>query len=536
MNHTTKKINTAKLLKTILSLVMVLSLLVGCSMMFVGCSGSGNNNETQPGSNKHDPAQYEGLNDKDYFQTLTYNYLSDVTAALSKGYDAYMSGFKGGSAGAKVGMTLTLGDPVLDLLEDAAGGAMDFGFLSKVSLDMDVGSKDQLTQTKMALGLNGKDIATVTMLMDMANYAMYMGVPELNSTYIKMDLMEAMGGMNGSAASMQGMMAAAAQFVDELPSGAELETLINRYVKAALGELDNVKREKTTLEAGGLEQECAKMTVKIYEKDALDMAKAVLTTAKNDKDLKKIIEDVVSAAADMAGESIDASSIYNDFTEMIDSALDQLEYEYEELDDEYIELVMYIDANHSVIGADLSISDGSIGDVHFYTVTEGKNFASELIVENAGLEVTGEGTIGNGKITGTYNVEVQGEDTLTLEVKDLDAEGGTITLKPAESIMNNITGGADLPFEDIALEIKLDKDGIELNALSGSKKLVGIALTVKESSIGSVKLPTKYVDGTDTDELMNWVSGANFNTLLNNLKKAGVPSDLVDSLESMLGG
>ena len=170
------------------------------------------------------------------------------------------------------------------------------------------------------------------------------------------------------------------------------------------------------------------------------------------------------------------------------------------------------------------------------TVTEGKNFASELIVENAGLEVTGEGTISNGKTTGTYNVEVQGEDTLTLEVKDLDAEGGTITLKPAESIMNNITGGADLPFEDIALEIKLDKDGIELNALSGSKKLVGIALTVKESSIGSVKLPTKYVDGTDTDELMNWVSGANFSTLFNNLKKAGVPSDLVDSLESMLGG
>ena len=288
MNHTTKKINTAKLLKTILSLVMVLSLLVGCSMMFVGCSGSGNNNETQPSSNKHDPAQYEGLNDKDYFQTLTYNYLSDVTEALSKGYDAYMGGFKGGSAGAKVGMTLTLGDPVLELLEDAAGGAMDFGFLSKVSLDMDVGSKDQLTQTKMALGLNGKDIATVTMLMDMANYAMYMGVPELNSTYIKMDLMEAMGGMNGSAASMQGMMAAATQFVDELPSGAELETLINRYVKAALAELDNVKREKTTLEAGGLEQECAKMTVKIYEEDALDMAKAVLTTAKNDKDLKKI--------------------------------------------------------------------------------------------------------------------------------------------------------------------------------------------------------------------------------------------------------
>ena len=65
MMNTTKKISSAKLFKTILSLVMVLSILVGCSMMFAGCSGnSGSGEETkEPAGNKHDPAQYEGLDD-----------------------------------------------------------------------------------------------------------------------------------------------------------------------------------------------------------------------------------------------------------------------------------------------------------------------------------------------------------------------------------------------------------------------------------------------------------------------------------------
>lgn len=544
MNHTTKKINTTKLLKTILSLVMVLSLLVGCSMMFVGCSGNSGSEETQPSNSKHDPAQYEGLNDKEYLQTLGYNYLSDATAALSKGYDAYLGGFKGGSAGAKVGMTLTLGDPVLDLLEDAAGGAMDFGFLSKINLDMDVGSKDKLAQTKVALGLNGKDVATVNILMDMANYVMYMGVPELNSTYIKMDLTEAIGSNNASV-NPQALAGAAAQLVGAMPSGEEMAAILNRYIKIALAEMDNVKRTGTTLEVNGIEQECGMMTVKLYQEDLLDIAEKVLTEVKKDKDIKKIMEDVFKAAAEAANQSIDASEIYSQFQDSVDDALEMVKASRENLDTEnYAELVFYIDANHNVIGLGLTMPGSEGAGLHYYTVTEGDKTAMEMVVNGyavgasteTALKISGEGTIKSGKTSGTYTVEAMGEEIMTVEVKNLNAESGTITLKPAESLMNNITGGTELPFDDIALEIKLDKDEIELNALSGSKKLLGIALSVKESSIGSVKLPTNYVDGTDSNAMMNWVSGANFDTLFNNLKKAGVPGDLVDSLGSMLGG
>ena len=58
-----------------------------------------------------------------------------------------------------------------------------------------------------------------------------------------------------------------------------------------LPELDNVEQTTTTLEVNGVKQECTQLTLKIYEADALAIAKAVLTAAKDDADLKKIITE-----------------------------------------------------------------------------------------------------------------------------------------------------------------------------------------------------------------------------------------------------
>ena len=302
-NTSTKKINTAKLLKSILSLVMVLSILVGCSMMFVGCSGTGKGNETQPvGGNKHDPAQYEGLNDEEYAQKLAYNYLGDAVSALTKGYNAYTGVMGSTSGGMKTSLTLTVGDSVLDMLEEAAGG-MNMKFLSKITMDMTVGTKDQLTGIDMALGLNGKKITTVKMLTDIANYAIYMGVPEVSDTYLKMDMADAMGS-SGVDMSAQGMAANAAKFVEALPSGEKLETLLKGYLELAVKEMDNVERTTVKQELAGMKQDQTQVTVKLYQEDLLDMAKAILKKAENDADIKQIVTDVVKAAAEMTGETL----------------------------------------------------------------------------------------------------------------------------------------------------------------------------------------------------------------------------------------
>ena len=539
------KLTTKKMLKSILSLVLVLSLLVGCSMMFVGCSSSKDGSgETQAENPKHDPSQYEGLNDKEYLQLLGYNYLSDATEILAKAYNAY-TGKGSSSAGAKVDMTLTLGDPVLDMLEDAAGGSMDFGFLSKVNMSMDVGTKDQLTQTTMALGLNSKDIITINVLMDMANYAAYVGVPELNSTYIKADMTSFLA---SSGADIESMAGAINQLSGALPSGEELATIMNRYIKIALAELDDVKRTASTLKVNGVSQECGKMTVKIDNEDLLDIGEKVITELKKDQDVKKIIQNMAKTLSEIAGENLDADTVYDQYLEAMDNALDEIAENRNNTDTErYIELVVYLDEVHSIIGISLGEGNGEEPVMYYYTATDGEKTAMEMVINGfaavdmngnvqkgePALEVSGTGTTKNGKSSGTYTVKTNGTEILTVETKDMTAESGTITLKFSDVVTEGTL--SQLPFDDISLQIKLQKDGIEINAMSGSKKLVGISMTVKESSIGSVKLPTNYVDATDSNALMDWVNDAKFDTLISNLKRAGVPSELTDMLEMYLG-
>lgn len=547
MMNTAKKISSAKLFKTILSLVMVLSILVGCSMMFAGCSdsGSGSGEETKaPAGNKHDPAQYEGLNDEEYLQKLGYNNLSDAVAALTDAYDAYKSSLgKSASAGAKGTMTITVGDDILDMLEDAAGGNMKFDFLSKINLDVNVGMKDDLSQVEMGIGLNNKKIATANLLVDMANAAMYLAIPEVNATYVKLG-MGAMSGnayaTPGSATSVQGMMAAMAELGEALPSGDQLETIINSYLKVVLEEIDDVERTSVKQELGGLKQDQTQLTVKLYQEDLLNMAKAVLTKAENDDDIKKIIEDVVKGVAEMTGETMDEAEIYGQFRDAVKNALEVVEASRENLDTEnYMTITVNTDSVHNVVGFAAELPGSESMGINYVSVTEGDKTAMQLIGKDADttvFEIAGEGTVKNGKSSGTYAVVVQGEQILTFQTKNLDAKGGTITLKPTEDVLDEITGGTDLPFNDLALEITMAEGELELNVLTGKKVLLGIAVEAKETSVGSIKLPTNFVDSNDSSAMEQWLSNAKFDVLLNNLKKAGVPSDLVDSLGSMLGG
>ena len=64
-----------KMFKTVLALVMVLSLLVGCSLMFTGCKKA---DDDDSNTDKNNAAQYEGLEKEEYLQKLESNNLSSA--------------------------------------------------------------------------------------------------------------------------------------------------------------------------------------------------------------------------------------------------------------------------------------------------------------------------------------------------------------------------------------------------------------------------------------------------------------------------
>ena len=539
-----KEFSWKKLLRTILSIALVATMILGCVAMLAGCNQEGtsnsdkNNDKEGNGVNKE---QYENLSDEEYMQKLFTNTAKEYVDALTSAYGE-LSKFDPNAAanmGGELEMSIQVGDYIIDMLEESysssMGSSMNFSFLSKVGLNMEYGIAGDMMKSDLALMLSNKKIATVSLIMNMADSIVWMGIPELNDTYIEVDMGDmGMGDVGMGAASITGMAGQLAEIVEYLPSEELVNTLITRYMEVALKALENVERETVTLECDDLEMECTALTIKVYQADVVNVAKAVLTVAKDDKD----IETVLDGISELAGEDL-----YPQVSEMIDEYLQMLnEMSEEDMDDENgIELITYINSDHEIIGAKLGGTAWNEGDVYFYTVTEGNTFAFEAVLEPADVEITGEGTNKSGTIDAEYTLTVQGTDIVVLEVEDWKVSGdtvnGTLRIEPTADTLDMVLGGVSgLPFADIALEIKLtnvdaDSGTIELNILGNDALVVGLVMELKTASAGSIKEPSNAISADDYEALQEWLMDMNTKTILNNLRNAGVPSDLVDMLE-----
>lgn len=545
---TSMKMNS--LMKSIISLMMVAALLLGCGFVFAGCASSGGSGDDNGGNNGgNNTPNYDNLSTPEYFKALELNNANGLVDTLSAVYGALAQSSNTANYGGEMDVSLQVGDMVLQMLEDnysaMSGDNMDFSFLSKINLELDLNVKDKMQQMDMAVGLGNNHILTICTIMDLSDFTTWVGCPELSDIFAEMNLTQTAGQMGGMAVNTATMQTANA-LVEALPSEQEFNTLIKRYIEVALQSLENIERQEITLELDGLKQNCSALAVKIYEKDALNMVKAVLNTAKSDSELKSIIDEFGVAFNKLMKESYEQAGgrwteidLYNGFTMAVEEALDTLETEAEDLDtEEYIELTTYVDSAHNIIGRKLAIERN---ELHYYTVTDGNAFSFDAAL--GPVKVTGSGTNKSGQIDGTYTLNVEGSNLLKLEVEGWSANGsnvkGTLTLEPSAELVNRVFGSANaLPFADIALELKIGSDDngseFEINLLSNETLLVGIAMSAKTSSGGSIQKPSQTFDFTNQYELQNWVMSMDFDQLIQNLRKAGVPSKLLDMLESNL--
>ena len=519
--------NLKKLLRTLLSVVMVATLVLGSVAMLAGCQPA--NNETPDDDNNH-ALDYVGLEKEEYLQKLASNNLGDLVDGLGEAYGAILGGAGSSStpekAGAKLNMTLTMGDTALDLFEQAifAGPApVDISFLKEINLDMDVGMNGQMEAIQLALGLKGQHIVSANLLMNMADSVIYAALPELNDQWIKLEAGSAdmpnviTGGMSSPA-----MLA---ELAEALPDAETLAKVLDRYLNIALKELDNVEQTTTTLEVGGVKQECTVLTLKVYEADALAAVKAVLNEAKDDAELKKIIEDAAKGMEDLAGEDIGADEAYADFKEGVEDLLAELNEVTETDTENPIQLDTYVDKNHNIIGMKLNMdSQGERYDVvYFYNLTEGDKTAFEFAVpsdvdDTDDFKVSGTGTKKDGKTSGTYTVSMQGMDMVTVKIADLTDETGTITLTPSADLFP--AGVTDM-LGDLSLQIKLSADGIALNILGDNEVLLGLDIKAVESDGPDMNVPSNAVDGTNSSAMEKWAEKLAMDKLMDNLEKAG---------------
>ncbi len=537
-----------KVITTILAIVMVMALLLSC----VACKPSEQGGNNNAGNNENnDGIQYEKLSDEEYLQAMAQKELDGVANLLATGVGAYanMAGASIGNYGATAELKLMLGDLIIDMIENtmlqSTDMTMDFSFLSNIGLGMEIDSTADMKQLSVALGLSDTEIVKLLLLMN--DESVWLGAPDLSQEFLKVNFADLGVAVNtATPAWMEGMMTA-------IPSEEKLAEILQRYVALALNEIDKVERSAETLTLDGLSQDVTKLSAKIYEEDALDAVKAILTAAKTDADIKKIVEDFgkfyndmmeeayADPNIDMVWEDVDA---YAEFTKAIDEALQDLPTEPEDTENP-IALNLYVDAKYNVVGFDLTLPEEETPIMTTRTVTDGDAFKTSIEVAGGQLKITGSGTTKDGIVTGTYAITAEDMPFVNVELKDFDATdkdalSGTITLKPTEDAITAIFGGpSPLPIKDIALEIKLDttkdKANYEIKLIGDGSMVLGLALKAATKAPAALQAPTNTVDPTDNEALAVWVSGINFDGVLDNLTEAGVPEILVTALEGMLG-
>lgn len=528
-----------KMFKTILSLLLVLAMLVACAP----AAEENNNNpgsSSTPGGNNS--TQLEDLQGADYLQKLMENEVDASLASFKEIYAKILEGLKDGNAmsalpGGKIDLTLTTSADLRNLLEQMIFGAdvpeMNFDFLSKINISTDMGMDGDMQKMQMALALNNQEIIKLNVIMNMAEYIIYVAAPDLNENWIVFDGSEMM--TEGSAVGVMNSAAMMTVLAEALPDAETMTKVLDRYLSLIIPKLQNVEQSTVKLEAEGVQQECTALTLKIYEADALEICKAVLSTAKDDADLKAIIIKASEAMAEMSGMTGSGAEAYADFQEMVASALSDME-DVEETDTENpIVVTLYVDNNHKTIGAKLTMPDSVSENCMFYayTLTDGNKTAVKLVLPTYAMEVSGSSTITDGKINGTCKVDMQGTTMATAKIENWDVNGGTLTITPN---MEMFVPGITDAFGTLALQIKLNTEGIELNVLSNGSAMLGLALKATDSNGPDLSIPSDATDAMDSNAMNEWASNLNLQGVLDKLEAAGVPSELIEGIINGLSG
>lgn len=516
-------------------------LLLAMSMLLCACAKTGGDETTGPKENQSIFGDGDGrLEAQDAVDSLTNIYGALLSALGGNQPDSY---------GYEMDMVLTLGQEVLDGVSQSfqqSGINPDASWLREIGLHMEMNYDGDLVQTIVDAQLGGNSVIGADVIVDMVGGMSYVGVPAIQDQYIgaKMDMSQ----MPDANAMLEGYAA----LVKDLPTDEELNALLSRYLDLALETLTDPTTGETELSTGGISKKVATTTYSFTRHNVLDIAQAVLTTAKTDAELEKVL-DAFSKVVNEQGAKQAAEGGYTwtdvdlhaQMLEGIEPALKDIQDEKQNAEDmELARLVIYADGDDQV-GGMLQVNNGYALMDYLQLYTLKQEDQSALFVNVMGtLYLTGTGEQLGSKFSGEYVISYMGGDFVHVEVQDFDTEAlkkgeleGTVCLRPGAALLNNL--GSSLPIPaDLVIELELDTSSerahIECNLYAAEVLMIGISMSSRTASSDDISVPESYADASDSAQMEAWLEGVSLEAMLENLRSAGVPSDVADLLKQSI--
>ncbi len=474
----------------------------------------------------------------EYYQYVETKNRDAGAEIFSNQYKAYYDSLCGDEWKENATYKLELGQTLKTMLSMTG---TDFSALNDAGLVVSRKRSGGISQSRIRGCINGQDVITLNMYVDMANSEGYAQIPEISSKYV--DFSESLkllknSNLGGGNVFLYGGMS-------YLPEPEKMRNLLITYSDIAIRNMDSVEKSSGELEAGEVKGNYTKFTVTCKGKEFYNMLLDMMNTMKDDQNIKAI--------ADKYGEGA-----YETFSEFLKESIDALKSEEGKVTDEDLQMVMdvYVDGDGKIVGRviDLKSKDGETITLTFIQPENGSEIGTELSFALNGVtyvSLAGKGIRKDGKISGEYKVSldesinpskeniVSTKDLVTIKVTDLDED------KLAEGYMNgSITlssSGTTFSSYSLQFDVKGDKENknSSISVLCGGDKLVTLTVLSDQKDVPEIKKPgegDELCDASDDDAMEAYNKEADPEKIVAGIKeKCGVDlSAYIKLIESLM--
>ena len=495
--------------------------------------------------------------------------LDKLVAGFSAYWDAVMAQYeKGQETGFNAKMKLTVEETGKAVLGAMVG--MDFSWLNTVTMDMTEIIKDGKEAINADILLNDAPVGTMNICMDLANMTEYFQIPELSQNYMAIPLIPSMeetiadetGAMSEEdiaayqaymeeyQASMETYLKIVSDMTTVLPDTKTLSTLLDRYGNILIENFGDETVTEEALSVEGVSEDCTVYEEILTEQEVLSILREVLTTAKEDQELKGLL--------DMWSETGGGEDLYAQLVAGADSALADLPEEgSEEINPEaaMFNSKIWTNAEGKIVGREFGFTDETGTDS--YPLISWKNPSAdgnsalyfELWLDTSSITLTGSGQSGDQGLTGEYVLAFDGVKTVGIGVNNLksDTEApGYMNGSFNFSLLDTGTEEEPNPLAAFGLTANIISDAaaqtsqVDFSLTSSGAPVVTLSVTGGyEASGESVEMPDQAVldaalSVESEEDMTAYAEGLDWTTVLTNLGAAGVPEELINQLQMML--
>lgn len=486
--------------------------------------------------------------------------LNKLTDGIPETWDTYLENYKKSAAGSKSNMTLKVEDTGRALIGALMGGT-DVSWLQSISLDSNISIKDGVEAIVSSVLLNDNKLCDFNVYMDLANMMEYIQIPELSDSYMKAPVSSDSEENSEEAQQfLNTYMTTLSDLTSVLPDSKTLSTLLDRYGNIIIDSFEEGSSVEESVSVDGISEECTAYEGIISEKSAYTIVEKVLTTAKDDEEIKALFDQWSDDASNEENQ-------YKDFQNLITDALDDMNRDDEgSTENEAFSSKVWVNGDGKIVGRQFGITDGTDTTPVFTwkAPSEGEDSALllELAADDSSFTFTGSGKTADGLLNGDYILAVNGTETVDINVENLETKpakagyyNGTFNISfPAaetdssdseagESTEDDTDTSATDMLAGFGAVIKLTSDAdadtstLDLTVTTSGAALATLSIT---GSYGEgVEIPDfasldKTYDATDDEAMTEYLTEINWDTFLANVKAAGVSDELATQLEDVL--